>query len=232
MKPRIKLAESKSSEGVLSLTEHDGSYSISLDGKELMNSRAYASELLLGSLGVERLNNEADERILIGGLGLGFTLKGVLELVGNKATIEVAEIMPEVIEWNQTHLKKLNGSLLDHPQVQVRELDVTHLIQQAEPKTYDSILLDVDNGPNAMVSETNASLYCNNGIQSICRVLRENGRLLVWSAGPDQGFKKRLIRAGLQVEIIRAKAHPGAKSPSHFLFRADLTARNKNKRGS
>lgn len=232
MKPRIKLAESKSSEGVLSLTEHDGSYSISLDGKELMNSRVYASELLLGSLGVDRLNNETDERILIGGLGLGFTLKGVLELVGNKATIEVAEIMPEVIEWNQTHLKKLNGSLLDHPQVEVRELDVTHLIQQAEPKTYDSILLDVDNGPNAMVSETNASLYCNNGIQSICRVLRENGRLLVWSAGPDQGFKKRLIRAGLQVEIIRAKAHPGAKSPSHFLFRADLTARNKNKRGS
>ena len=232
MKPRIKLAESKSSEGVLSLTEHDGSYSISLDGKELMNSRVYASELLLGSLGVDRLNNETDERILIGGLGLGFTLKGVLELVGDKATIEVAEIMPEVVEWNQTHLKKLNGSLLDHPQVQVRELDVTHLIQQAEPKTYDSILLDVDNGPNAMVSETNASLYCNNGIQSICRVLRENGRLLVWSAGPDQGFKKRLIRAGLQVEIIRAKAHPGAKSPSHFLFRADLTARNKNKRGS
>ena len=232
MKPRIKLAESKSSEGVLSLTEHDGSYSISLDGKELMNSRVYASELLLGSLDVDRLNNETDERILIGGLGLGFTLKGVLELVGDKATIEVAEIMPEVVEWNQTHLKKLNGSLLDHPQVQVRELDVTHLIQQAEPKTYDSILLDVDNGPNAMVSETNASLYCNNGIQSICRVLRENGRLLVWSAGPDQGFKKRLIRAGLQVEIIRAKAHQGAKSPSHFLFRADLTARNKNKRGS
>ena len=232
MKPRIKLAESKSSGGVLSLTEHDGSYSISLDGKELMNSRVYASELLLGSLGVDRLNNETDERILIGGLGLGFTLKGVLELVGDKATIEVAEIMPEVVEWNQTHLKKLNGSLLDHPQVQVRELDVTHLIQQAEPKTYDSILLDVDNGPNAMVSETNASLYCNNGIQSICRVLRENGRLLVWSAGPDQGFKKRLIRAGLQVEIIRAKAHPGAKSPSHFLFRADLNARNKNKRGS
>ena len=232
MKPRIKLAESKSSGGVLSLTEHDGSYSISLDGKELMNSRVYASELLLGSLGVDRLNNETDERILIGGLGLGFTLKGALELVGDKATIEVAEIMPEVIEWNQTHLRKLNGSLLDHPQVEVRKVDVSRLIQQAAPKSYDSILLDVDNGPNAMVSETNASLYCKNGIQSICRVLRENGRLLVWSAGPDQGFKKRLIQAGLRVEIIRAKAHPGAKSPSHFLFRADWTARNKNKRGS
>ena len=222
MKPRVKLAESTFTGGILSLAEHDGSYSISLDGKELMHSRANASELLLGSLGVARLNNETSGRVLIGGLGLGFTLKGVLESVGDKTIIEVAEMIPEVIEWNRTYLKNLNGSLLDHPQVEIRVMDVTRLIQQAEPNTYDAILMDVDNGPNAMVSDTNASLYSKNGIRSICRALKNSGRLVVWSAGPDHGFEERLGRAGLQVEAVRAKAHAGAKSPSHFLYMADF----------
>ncbi len=222
MKPRVKLAESTFTGGVLSLTEHDGSYSISLDGKELMHSRANASELLLGSLGVAQLNNETDARVLIGGLGLGYTLKSVLESVGDKTTIEVAEMIPEVIEWNRSYLKNLNGSLLEHPQVETRLVDVTQLIQEVEPHTYDTILLDVDNGPNAMVCQTNASLYSKNGIRSICRALKKNGRLIVWSAGPDHGFEKRMGYAGLQVKTVRAKAHAGAKSPSHFLFLGDL----------
>ena len=159
MKPRLKLAESTFTGGILSLSQHDDSYSISLDGKELMHSRANASELLLGSLGVARLKNETSERVLIGGLGLGFTLKGVLESVQDRTLIEVAELIPEVIEWNRTYLKNLNGSLLDHPQVKIRPVDVTRLIQEAEPHTYDAIMLDVDNGPNAMVVDTNASLY-------------------------------------------------------------------------
>jgi len=222
MKPRVKLAESTFTGGILSLAEHDGSYSISLDGKELMHSRANASELLLGSLGVARLGNKLAGRVLIGGLGLGFTLKTALESVGDNTTIEVAEMIPEVIEWNRTYLKNLNGSLLDHPQVETRAMDVTQLIQETEPHTYDAILLDVDNGPNAMVSDTNASLYSKNGIRSICRALKKGGRLVVWSAGPDQGFEKRLCHAGLQVEAVRAKAHAGAKSPSHFLYLGDL----------
>ena len=131
-------------------------------------------------------------------------------------------MIPEVIEWNLTYLKNLNGSLLDHPQVEIRVMDVTRLIQQAEPHTYDAILMDVDNGPNAMVCQTNASLYSKNGIRSICRALKNDGRLVVWSAGPDQGFEKRLGRAGLKVEAVRAKAHAGAKSPSHFLYMADF----------
>ena len=222
MKPRVKLAESTFTGGILSLSGHDGSYSISLDGKELMHSRTNASELLLGSLGVARLGNKLAGRVLIGGLGLGFTLKGALESVGNETTIEVAEMIPEVIEWNRTYLKNLNGSLLDHPQVEIRRMDVNRLIQETEPNTYDAILMDVDNGPNAMVSETNASLYSKNGIRSICKVLKNDGRLVVWSAGPDQGFEKRLERAGLQVEAVRAKAHADAKSPSHFLYMADF----------
>lgn len=186
-----------------------------------MHSRANESELLLGSLGVARLNDEAGERVLIGGLGLGYTLKSVLDSVGNKPIVEVAEMIPEVIEWNRTYLKNLNGSLLDHSQVEIRRMDVGRLIQEAKPNTYDAILLDVDNGPNAMVSETNASLYSKNGIRSICRALKNSGRLIVWSAGPDHGFEKRLERTGLRVEAVRAKAHAGAKSHSHFLFVAD-----------
>ena len=222
MKPRVKLAESPFTGGLLSLVEHNGSYSISLDGKELMHSRASASELLLGSLGVARLGNKLAGRVLIGGLGLGFTLKAALESVGNETTIEVAEMIPEVIEWNRTYLKNLNGSLLDHPQVEIRRMDVNRLIQETEPNTYDAILMDVDNGPNAMVSETNASLYSKNGIRSICKALKNSGRLVVWSAGPDHGFEKRLERAGLQVKAVRAKAHAGAKGPSHFLYVADF----------
>ena len=222
MKPRVKLAESTFSGGILSLVEHDGSYSISLDGKELMHSRANESEFLLGSLGVSRLNNEAAGRVLIGGLGLGYTLKGVLESVGDKTIIEVAEMISEVIEWNRTHLKNLNGSLLDHSQVEILTVDVIRLIQEAKSNTYDVILLDVDNGPNAMVCETNASLYSKSGIRSICRALKNSGRLVVWSAGPAHGFEKRLERAGLQVEAVRAKAHAGAKGPSHFLYVADF----------
>jgi spermidine synthase len=221
MKPRVKLAESTLTGGILSLSEHDGSYSISLDGKELMHSRANESELLLGSLGVARLGNKLAGRVLIGGLGLGFTLKAALESVGNETTIEVAEMIPEVIEWNRTFLKYLNGSLLDHPQVETRSVDVTRLIQEAEPHTYDAILMDVDNGPNAMVCHTNTSLYSKNGIRSICRALKNEGRLVIWSAGPDHGFEKRLERAGLKVEAVRAKAHAGAKGPSHFLYVAD-----------
>ena len=155
MKPRVKLAESTFTGGILALVEPDGSYSISLEGKELMHSRANSSELLLGSLGVARLGNEIAGRILIGGLGLGFTLKGALESVGSETNIEVAEMIPEVIEWNRTHLIQLNGSLLDDPQVEIQTVDVTHLIREAAPNTYDAILLDVDNGPNAMVCETN-----------------------------------------------------------------------------
>ena len=101
-------------------------------------------------------------------------------------------------------------------------MDVTQLIQETEPHTYDAILLDVDNGPNAMVADTNASLYSKNGIRSICRALKNEGRLVVWAAGPDQGFEKRLCHAGLKVEAIRAKAHAGAKSPSHVLYMADF----------
>ena len=222
MKPRVSLAESITPTGVMKLVEHDGAYAISLGGQEVMHSRANASECLLGSLGVARMKRSEVGRVLIGGLGLGFTLKSALESVGNETIIEVAEMIPEVIEWNRTHLKHLNGSLLDDSRVRVREADVLHLLREAEPKTYDAILLDVDNGPMPMVSEGNAALYSRKGIRSICRALKSDGRIVFWSAGPDQKFENRLDKAGLEVESVRAKAHEGAKSPSYLLYVAEF----------
>ncbi len=204
--------------------EHDGEFSIFLDGKELMHSMVTASESLLGSLGVERLKPAAANRVLIGGLGLGFTLKAALATTGANTRIEVAELLPAVIEWNRTHMRKLNGSLLAEPRVEIRHGDVGRLIREAAPTTYDAILLDVDNGPIAMVADNNSSIYSTSGIKSICRALRPDGRFIVWSAGPDEKFENRVRKAGLVPEPIRAKAHEGAKRASYLLYVVQLPA--------
>ena len=206
----------------MTLFEHDGEYVISMEGKELMHSRSHASESLLGSLGVTELDPDAPGRVLIGGLGLGFTLKSVLASTGEKVTVEVAEMVTAVIEWNRTHLNRLNGSLLDDPRVEVKVTDVVQLIRKAKPESYDAILLDVDNGPSPMVSAGNLSLYSKTGIRAIARALKPNGRVVVWSAGSDQGFENRLGKAGFRVEAVPAKAHEGAKGASYLLYLGDL----------
>jgi len=127
-------------------------------------------------------------------------------------------MIPEVIEWNRTHLKHLNGSFLDDPRVETHTADVTRFIRKAEPATYDAILLDVDNGPVAMVSEGNASLYSRTGIRSICRALKQDGRIVFWSAGPDEQFESRLGRAGLHVEAVPVRSHETARCASYRLF--------------
>lgn len=223
MKPRVKLAEAATPDGgTLALFDHDGEFSIFLDGKELMHSMVTASESLLGSLGVERLDPEKKNRVLIGGLGLGFTLKAVLERAGSNTIVEVAELLAAVIEWNRTHMQKLNGSLLKDPRVEVLHSDVTRLIRETAPGTYDAILLDIDNGPIAMVAENNSSLYSSSGINSICAALKPGGRFIVWSASSDQKFEDRVRRAGLKAEAVRAKAHERAKRATYLLYVVQL----------
>lgn len=219
MKPRTKLAEAKSYVGgVMSLYEHDGAYSINFNSQELMHSKASASESLMGNLGTVRLDKVGAFRVLVGGLGLGFTLKNVLSCVGPRTTVEVVELIPEVVEWNRTHLKKLNGALLDDPRVKIRVEDVTTLIRNAEPESYDAILLDVDNGPVAMVAANNYSLYSNAGIEAICAALKPGGRAVVWSAGPDGKFENRLRQAGLRVKGVPAKMHERARRDAYMLY--------------
>ena len=205
----------------MALYEHDGAFSISLNGKELMHSKATASESLLGRTGVDQINKDIPTRVLIGGLGLGFTLKSVLESGNSKMRIELAELVPEVIEWNRTYLKELNGELLDDPSVDIKGMDVIDLIQNAEPRTYDAILLDVDNGPVAMVDANNDQLYSNSGIRLMCRALKKGGRIVVWSAGPDLQFEKRLGEFCCKFQRVAAKAYNGAKRARHMLYTLD-----------
>lgn len=225
MKPRIKLDEVLTPDGmVLALYAHDGGYSISLKGQELMHSKASASEELLGRLGVERLaaRPEQSARVLVGGLGLGFTLRSVLEVCDGKAQVEVAELIPEVVEWNHTHLRQLNGQFLEDPRVTVRVADVGELIRGVGGNGYDSILLDVDNGPLAMVAKVNRSLYSHAGIRAIKAALRPGGRAVLWSAGPDPAFEGRLRHAGFAVRVVPAKVHERAKRAAYLLYVADV----------
>jgi spermidine synthase len=156
MKPHIKLAETKTPDGgTMSLFEHDGDFSISLDGAEIMHSRASTSEELLGQLGVERLNRDVESRVFIGGLGLGCTLRTALKFSSEKTIVEVAELLPQMEEWNRNYMQSLNGALVDDPRVEIRISNASTLIRKAKPGTYDSIMLDVDNGPVAMVAKNN-----------------------------------------------------------------------------
>ena len=222
MKPRHKLAESKTPSGnIMGLYEQDGAYSINIGGQELMHSRANASECLLGSLGMARLKKKAVSRVLIGGLGLGFTLSNVLKVAEPQSRVEVVELFPEVIEWNRTHLQVLNGSLLDDPRVQINVADVVSVIRKAQPESYDVILLDVDNGPVAMVDKNNRFLYSKSGLGTIRHILRPGGRVVFWSAGPDVLFERRLQKAGFQVKAEPAKRYLSAKRAACMLSVAD-----------
>jgi spermidine synthase len=224
LKPTRTLAETTTPEGArLSLHEHDGAYTMRLSGQALMDSTATASELLLGELALGGRAGGACRRVLIGGLGLGFTLKRVLELTpaGSAAEVEVVELLPAVVEWNRVYLRGLNGSLLDDPRVQVVVGDVWQTLAHAIPGSYDAVTLDVDNGPAAMVRKENARLYDRRGLELIATALEPGGRAVFWSARPDDAFRERLSRAGFRVEAVRAKRHAHAKQNSYVIYVAD-----------
>jgi len=205
----------------MALYEHDGKYCISYAGQELMHSGANASEILLGEIGVELLEHDATARILIGGLGLGFTLRSVLASTGPNVVVELIELLPEIVSWNRVYLKSLNGELLDDPRLEIHTTDVVGYVRKAERARYDVILLDVDNGPVAMVSETNVSLYSNTGLRWLRGSLKPEGRAVFWSAGPDLRFEDRLKRAGFRVSKVPAKVHAGSKRAAYLLYVAN-----------
>ncbi|HYG36869.1 MAG TPA: spermine synthase, partial [Clostridia bacterium] len=159
MKPNRKLAETTTPDGArLVLYEHDGSYCIRLNGQDLMHSSVTASELRLGELAAEALSGKSDSLSLVGGLGLGYTLKGLLAKARPAAKVQVAELIPEIAEWNRTHLAHLNGDLLNDPRVELVLKDVWSVIADAPPARYNTLVLDIDNGPTAMVQKENSRL--------------------------------------------------------------------------
>lgn len=222
MKPHRLLAETRLQSGaVLTLHEHDSSYCVRLAGRELMHSDAASSELMLGELGVARLARVGAAKVLIGGLGLGFTLRSVLAHAGAEAGVDVVELLPEMVAWNREHLGPLNGARLDDRRVRVRVDDVFEVIRAASPGSYGAILLDIDNGPTAMVQTSNTRLYDARGLKMLVDALVPGGRLVVWSAGPDRAFERRLAQAGFRVETVPVKLHPGARQAAGRLFVAD-----------
>lgn len=222
MKPNIKLAETRMPDGArMTLHSHDGSFCIRLDGRDLMHSLTAASELLLGDLALAPFAQSASPRVLISGLGLGFTLKRVLEKTYAHAVVHVAELMPEVVEWNRTFMAGLNGSLLQDPRVTVLVEDVGVVLARASRAPYDAILLDVDNGPAAMVMPGNTRLYDNRGLQRLGQALKPGGRIALWSAGIDRAFAKRFATAGFKVEAVPARLHATSKSSSYMIYVAD-----------
>lgn len=223
MKPSVTLAQTTLPGGAtLSLCTRDGHYSLRVAGRELMGTVAASSEMRLAELGCDKLGAGRAVRVLIGGLGLGFTLRRVLDLVGPDATVDVAELLPEVVDWNREWLQSVNGRLLADPRVSVVIDDVLAVLARADAGRYDAILLDVDNGPPAsIVDPATSRLYADQGFAAVWRALRPGGRAVFWSASADRAFVRRLTRAGFRATAVGAQAHPRAKRETHTLFIAD-----------
>jgi spermidine synthase len=196
---------------VLTLHRRGDEYVIRVDGKDLMGSRQHGSEDALAQLGCQGLGAVERPRVLIGGLGMGFSVRAALDVLGPKAEIDVAELVPVVVAWNRGPLAALAGSPLDDPRVSVCEGDVVELICASRAR-YDAILLDVDNGPSALTSPSNARLYGPSGLARAAQALKPCGLLAVWSASDEPEFTRKLERAGYEVKIERVLArHNGAK---------------------
>ena len=198
--------------GSLRLMRRGTEFSIQLDRNELMNSRLFGSEEALARLAAERIATIAAPRVLIGGYGMGFTLRAALGHLPLKAAVTVAEIVPAVLAWARGPMAALTGPSLDDPRVTIREADVAAVIAE-RGNAYDAILLDVDNGPDGLTRVANDRLYDAGGLAAARAALRPGGVLAVWSAHPDTAFSRRLGQAGFAVEevAIRARGKRGAR---------------------
>lgn len=203
--------------GELILYRRGGEFVIRVDGMELMSSRAHGSEEALADVACDGLLGKPGARVLIGGLGLGYTLRATLDRVAPDAKVVVAEIVPEVVAWNREHLGHLAGGPLDDPRSSVHVGDVGALLRTAKER-FDAILLDVDNGPVALTRKANQGLYGDGGLAVAKRCLRPRGALAVWSAHPDRHFEGRMRKAGFAVETHEVAARGVAGGPRHTIF--------------
>ena len=205
--------------GELRLYQRGDEYSIMLagGGGELMSSRMHGSEDALAELGCRHLGALQSPRVLIGGLGMGFTLAAALNALGPDASVTVAELIPAVVRWNREHLGHFAGEPLADPRCRVSLGDVA-LILKEERNTFDAILLDVDNGPEGLTHRNNNWLYSMEGLQAAFVALRPGGVLAVWSAGPEHTFNERLRRTGFLFEEHRVRAHGRGKGARHTIW--------------
>jgi spermidine synthase len=203
--------------GELRLMRRGAEFSIRLGHNELMNSRLSGSEEALATIACERIRTRERPRILIGGLGMGFTLRAALVVLGSKARITVAELVPAVMAWARDPMAELFGGTLNDPRVRIEEADVGHLIRDGE-SGYDAILLDVDNGPAGLTRKANDALYDAAGLRAAYAALRAGGVLGVWSSGPDASFTRRLRRAGFGVDEVAVRATGKGGGSRHVIW--------------
>jgi len=201
----------------MELLQRGNHFSIRVDGMLLMNSRVHDSEEVLAELALVGLRERAEASVLVGGLGFGFTLVAALTRLGPSARVWVAEIAPEVVRWNRERLKQLNGMALEDPRVTVLESDIVEVLGEGS-RCYDSILLDVDNGPRAVGRPTNAWLYTPDGLAEMREALVPGGVLAIWSAGPEPTFSERLRAAGFEVVLHRTQSHAARTKERHFIW--------------
>lgn len=218
MKPREVIATAHAPGGVeLRLVRHGEDHMIMIGANELMSSRVGGSEEALAIMTCERLRKGIAPHLLIGGYGMGFTLRAALGAVGDMARITVAELVPEIIDWARGPMAKLTAGCLDDPRVELLAGDVAAAIRSAS-NAYDAILLDVDNGPSGLVWTGNDGLYSMKGLAAAKAALRPQGVLAVWSAAPDVAFARRLRDAGFKVEDVTVRARSNGKGPRHTIW--------------
>ncbi len=205
--------------GELTLMKRGTEFSIRISGTELMNSRLHASEEALASLTCRRIAKNSDRKILIGGLGMGYTLAAALKQSGPDTCITLSELIPSVVEWNLKQLGHLAGMPLKDPRVSVVIEDMAETIRKTK-SAWDAILLDVDNGPDALTRKSNDRLYGAPGLRASFSALRPGGILAVWSSGGDEAFTRRLKQCGFLAEIVSVRGRKSGKGARHTIWLA------------
>ena len=218
MKPRLTIAAAQTPDGgEMVLYQHDRDFTIEIDGQDLMLSRHNESELELARLGCIHLAGRKEPSVLIGGLGMGYTLRQALDMLGPDAEVVVGELLDSVVTWNREFFGDLNGHPLEDERVELKTGNIVELISDSKNR-FDAILLDIDNGPSAMTYSGNSRLYGYDGILSCRRALRKKGCLAVWSAGPCKEYEALLMDCNFHVRRYRVPAFKGSKSQSRFVW--------------
>ena len=215
----IDRAEVPGGEGEVILRKRGTEFSIRTATTELMNSRLHGSEDALAELTCSRILRKTGRRILIGGLGMGYTLASALQHAGGDSLITVAELIPAVVRWNRDHLGHLVGNPLDNDRVSIQQEDVAETISR-EKSVWDAILLDVDNGPDGLTRKANERLYGLSGLRSAFLALRAGGILSVWSSGTGKQFTRRLEQCQFQTEMVTVRARKPGKGARHTIWLA------------
>jgi spermidine synthase len=223
MKRLERLASARTPNGTeLVLYRHDGAYLIRADGVELMSTRRHLSEVRLAEVACAPIRDRPNARVLIGGLGLGYTLRAALEALRADAEVVVAELVPEVIAWNADPAYELSAEAMRDPRVQVVQSDVVDVLR-SEPASFDAIMLDTDNGPAGQLMSESVRLYGSRGVTDTVAALRPGGTIAYWSVGDDPRFVHALRQARLEVETLRVRAHDTA-GPMHTIYVATRRA--------